>query len=251
MTAFPASPKNRSRSRAARGDKSHGPDLDLLLATPQYIIEKTKLERARRWCPMLHGHVVDIGCGHSPYRPLLTNATRYTGVEAEARYKPDVVAFAYNLPFADAGMDSAMLTEVLEHLAEPEAALRETARILKPGGALYVTVPMTWGLHYVPHDYYRFTRYGLAHLLQKTGFEVEAIEPMGGLFTIISARLAGCVSTLFLDRPLRRVGVERGRLRLCAIPLAGFNLAAFYGSRALDRFWTEDVFGWSALARKK
>lgn len=247
-------PKNSRRPPSSQGvsrQKPPGPDWGLLLATPQYIVEKTKLDRARRWCSALHGHVIDIGCGYSPYRSLLTKATRYTGVEAATRYKPDVVTFVYDLPFADASADSAMLTEVLEHLAEPEAALRETARVLKPGGALYVTVPMTWGLHYVPHDYYRFTRYGISYLLQKAGFEVEAVEPMGGLFTIISARLAGCVSTIFLDRPLRQMGIERGRLRLCAIPMAGYNLAAFYGSRALDRCWKEDVFGWSVLARKK
>lgn len=227
------------------------PDLSLLLATPQYIVEKTKLERARRWCPLLQGHVLDIGSGHSPYRSLLTRATRYTSIEAETRYNPDIVAFAYNIPLASESIDSVMLTEVLEHLAEPEAALHETARVLKTGGALYVTVPMTWGLHYVPHDYYRFTRYGISHLLEKAGFEIKSIEPMGGLFTIMSARTVEVVSTLLIDQPLSKIGMKKGRLRMSAIPLSGFNLAAYYGSLALDTLWKEDVFGWAVYAHKK
>jgi SAM-dependent methyltransferase len=225
-------------------------DLDLLIATPHYIVERVKRDHARRWCPTLHGHVVDVGCGFSPYRFLLRAATRYTGVEGETRYRPDVVASALRLPFADDSVDSVMLTEVLEHLPEPQAALAEAWRILKSDGRVYVTVPMTWGLHYVPHDYYRFTRFGITHLLVKSGFKVEVVEPMGGLFTIISARLVDCLSTLLLDRPLRLLGVKKGRLRLCALPFMPFNLVAYYLSRVLDHLWHEDVMGWAVVARK-
>ena len=225
-------------------------DLDLLLATPHYIVERLKRDRAREFCPRLVGHVVDVGSGRSPYRDLLSGATRYTAVEADAQCRPHVVAQAADLPFASETVDGVMLTEVLEHLAEPSAALDEAWRILRPRGCLYVTVPMTWGLHYIPHDYYRFTGYGISHLVAKAGFELEALEPMGGLFAIISARLAAVASTVLLENPLRRMGVDRGRLRMSALALAGFNLPAFYASRVLDRFWREDVFAWALLARK-
>jgi SAM-dependent methyltransferase len=225
-------------------------DIDLLLATPHYIVERTKREHARRWCPELRGHVVDIGCGYSPYRHLLSQASRYTAIETEWRYRPDVLALATSLPLRSESVDSVMLTEVLEHLPDPERALREIARVLLPEGRLYLTVPMTWGLHYEPHDYYRFTRFGIAYLLEKTGFRVEAIEPMGGLFTIIAARLAECFATLAVDRPLRRIGVERGRLRACALALLPYNVVAYPLCKILDKIWDKDVFGWAVLARK-
>lgn len=225
--------------------------LDLLLATPHYVVERSKREQARQWCPLLHGHVLDIGCGHSPYRPFLVNATKYTGVELETQYSPNVVASSLALPFPDGAMDSAMLTEVLEHLPEPSDALLETRRILQPGGRLYVTVPMTWGLHYEPHDYYRFTGWGITHLLAKAGFEVESVQPFGGFFTIFSARLAALVSEVLLETPLRWLGVERGRLRACAVSLAPFNLPAYYLSRVLDRLSRQDVLGWAVVAHRR
>lgn len=225
-------------------------DIDLLFATPHYIVERMKRDQARRWCPTLAGHVLDVGCGYSPYKRFLSAAQMYTSVEAETRYRPDVVASALRLPFTEESVDSLMMTEILEHVAEPAEALAEAGRVLKRGGQLYLTVPMTWGLHYVPHDYYRFTNFGITYLLDKSGFRVEAVEPMGGLFTIISARLADFGSTVFLDRPLKRLGVNKGRLRACAIPLAGLNLLGYYGGRFLDRFWSEDVFGWAVMARK-
>ncbi|HLA78487.1 MAG TPA: class I SAM-dependent methyltransferase [Vicinamibacteria bacterium] len=225
--------------------------LDLLLATPHYVVERVKREQARRWCPLLSGQVLDIGCGHSPYLRFLGNATRYIGVEMETRYSPEVVASSSSLPFPDGSMDGVMLTEVLEHLPEPADALREARRVLRPGGWLYVTVPMTWGLHYQPHDYYRFTNWGIAYLLAKSGFEVHRTQRFGGLFTIISARLAALLSGLLLEPPLRWLGVERGRLRACALSLALFNLPAYYLSRALDRLGDEDALGWAVVARRE
>lgn len=225
--------------------------LDLLCATPHYIVERLKREQALRWCPALRGRVLDVGCGFSPYRKFLTNITSYTGIEAELRYLPDIVASSLALPLPDESVDAAVMTEVLEHLPEPLDALRELSRVLRPGGRIYVTVPMTWGLHYEPNDYYRFTGWGVAHLLERTGFELEVIEPFGGLFSIISARLADLANGALVEPMLRLVRLRRGQLRIGAAVLAGFNLPAFYASRALDRMWTRDVLGWAVMARRR
>jgi SAM-dependent methyltransferase len=49
------------------------------------------------------------------------------------------------------------------------AVLRELYRVLKPGGGLWLTAPFFFAEHMQPHDYYRYTRYGLAHLAAPGG----------------------------------------------------------------------------------
>ena len=56
----------------------------------------------------------------------------------------------YALPFADAAFDGAYVIWVLEHLAQPLAALREIRRVLRPGAALYCTEVFNAGLHTEP-----------------------------------------------------------------------------------------------------
>ena len=48
---------------------------------------------------------------------------------------------ALRLPFADGTFDRVIASEVLEHIPDDVAAMRELARVLKPGGAMAVTVP--------------------------------------------------------------------------------------------------------------
>ena len=58
----------------------------------------------------------------------------------------------------------------LEHVREPARVLCELARTLAPGGRLLLIAPHEWEEHQQPHDYYRYTRYGLEYLLRQAGF---------------------------------------------------------------------------------
>lgn len=59
---------------------------------------------------------------------------------------PALQGDAGRLPFSTASFDGVIMQDVIEHLREPETVLREVARILKPGGFLYLSTPLKWAL---------------------------------------------------------------------------------------------------------
>ena len=77
----------------------------------------------------------------------------------------------------------------LEHVREPGQVLREIARTLDDGGRLLLVAPQEWEVHQAPHDYFRFTRHGLRHLLETSGFTEIDIQPVGGYFRLLARRL--------------------------------------------------------------
>lgn len=120
--------------------------------------------------------VLDIGGGrvdtNHTYQDLFPD--RVT-VDIDPERKPDVVGDVHELPFEESSFPYIVCTEVLEHLHSPECAIAEMQRVLKPGGTLILTTRFVYPLHDVPHDYFRFTKYGLQHLFRD--WDVVALQP--------------------------------------------------------------------------
>jgi SAM-dependent methyltransferase len=143
---------------------------------------------ARRAPRYLHGRLIDIGCGAKPYERLLEPfVAEHVGVDHEETVhglaRVDLVGTVYAIPAGSGSFDSALCTEVLEHVEEPLAALRECHRVLRPGGHLLLTCPFMWQLHEEPRDFFRYSREGLRYLLGAAGFTVVQIKPLGGFWT--------------------------------------------------------------------
>lgn len=132
--------------------------------------------------PRFTGTLLDVGCGDMPYKPLLTGVTRYIGLDVEGGMhgRPDLCFNGVHIPLRDAEVDCAIATEVLEHCPEPEALLREIARVLKPSGVFFFTVPFFWPIHEAPHDYHRFTPFALRRMLERGGFGQVEIAAHSG-----------------------------------------------------------------------
>jgi SAM-dependent methyltransferase len=111
---------------------------------------------------------------------------RYVAVDtpASSSSRPDAWALAGGLPFADGSFETVLCTQVIEHLAEPGAALGEIARVLAPGGRLILTAPQQWFLHEEPFDFYRFTRFGLQHLCARAGLAAVEVRSQGGFWAM-------------------------------------------------------------------
>jgi SAM-dependent methyltransferase len=152
--------------------------------------------------------VLDAGAGEGPYRARFAHA-RYMALDdrrGETRWNYgglDVVGDLQRMPVRDAAFDAVLCTETLEHLTDPESFLRETARVLRSGGRLFLTAPLHFKEHQEPHDYFRYTRHGLALLLGRAGFVEPAVEPEGGYFRFLGDKIQPAHRVLFhKDRAL-------------------------------------------------
>lgn len=148
-------------------------------------IHNRKLETYAR--TYFTGSLVDIGCGDKPYKKLLAPYVKaHIGIDHEGtlhdQSRVDRFGTAYNLPAKDEEFDCALCTAVLEHLEEPESALRECLRVLRMGGIAIYSVPFIWHLHEEPRDFYRYSKYGLKYLFEKVGYEIITIDPLSGFW---------------------------------------------------------------------
>ncbi len=138
--------------------------------------------------------VLDAGAGEGKYKHLFHSA-RYTGLDlavGDQRWDYaglDVLGDLTRLPFADATFDACLSIVTLEHVREPAAVVAEMGRTLKRGGRLLLVVPQDWEVHQAPHDYFRYTRYGVRHLLEQAGFARIEVESGGGYFRLMGRRM--------------------------------------------------------------
>jgi SAM-dependent methyltransferase len=138
--------------------------------------------------------VLDAGAGEGQYAGHFARQ-KYCGVDlavGDAGWdysKLHAVADLGALPFGDGVFDAVLHIVTIEHLREPGRALAEMARTLKAGGRLLVAAPHEWEVHQAPHDYFRYTRYGLEYLLDGAGLEAIEIRPAGGYFRLLARRL--------------------------------------------------------------
>lgn len=153
--------------------------------THNYKIYDTFDEILLKNCAYIKGNVYDLGCGKSPYKTWIsTKASGYFGVDWSSSVhdcKPDLFADLNKLlPLDSEVADTIISFSVMEHLSEPQIFLNESFRILKPDGYLLLQVPFMWWVHEAPHDYYRYTSYGLTYMLEKSGYsEIVVTEQTG------------------------------------------------------------------------
>jgi SAM-dependent methyltransferase len=113
---------------------------------------------------------LNLGCGETRFGDRIINfdLARTSAVQ--------IVGNALRLPFADGLFDLVISQEAVEHVPDPFQAVREMARVLRPGGRLYLQAPFIIGYHPGPEDYWRFTRAGMRELLDQAGLACEAMN---------------------------------------------------------------------------
>jgi SAM-dependent methyltransferase len=135
--------------------------------------------------------VIDVGAGEAPYRELFDEHVYTTLDHAETPHsgQVDLTGDAEAIPVPAGMFDAVLCTQVLEHVAAPLDALREFRRVLVPDGVLVATVPFAWEEHEAPHDYFRYTRYGISELVRAAGFTAVEVHPRTDCFTTLAQLL--------------------------------------------------------------
>ena len=156
------------------------------------------------------GRLLDVGCGNRPYQQIFSDrVSAYVGVEyGRERYaRADVWGDALCLPFASESFDTVLCNQVLEHVPEPQQVMNELTRVLRGDGCLILTAPHIWELHEVPHDYFRYTPYGLQHLAEQAGLEVVSVQALAGFWVTAGARFCYYLSRFdrHIFKPVVRV----------------------------------------------
>jgi SAM-dependent methyltransferase len=181
--------------------------------------------------------VLDAGAGRAPYRGFFKHATYESAdfklLQADQTYICDLT----DIPVEDGRYDRVVLNQVLEHLPDPAAALRELYRVTKPGGELICTVPLFYEEHQKPYDFFRYTQFGLRKLFADAGFSVRTMEWMEGYFGTVGYQFEGMHRHLPRTVPsdLGRWQAGRTRLLLGATRGLGLLLAGLF--YRLDMEW--------------
>lgn len=148
---------------------------------------------------------LEVGCGRGAFQDLVPD---YTGVDFSASaapylHKPFHCASATALPFADDSFDAAWSITVLEHIPEPEQALAEMRRVLRPGGMLFLAP--AWQCRPWAADGYPvrpYSDFGWTGRLIKASIPLRNSVAWRSLF-IIPRRMARLATAIISGRPTR------------------------------------------------
>lgn len=150
------------------------------------------------------GNLLDLGCGKAP---LLGFYNKYCShIELadwenslhQNSYIDHIIDLTQPLPLQSNCYDSIILSDVLEHIPNPESLFNELYRIMANNGILLFNVPFIYWIHEMPYDYYRYTNYALTKFASSSGFKIEVIEPLGGTIEVIADILSKSISLLKL-----------------------------------------------------
>jgi SAM-dependent methyltransferase len=200
------------------------------------------IAKIRELAPQFRGDYLDVGSGNGE---LIDRVLReFPGVKARAcDYRGDLLAVegvtvdvanldSDPLPYSDASFDLITCTEVIEHLEHYRAALREIARVLRPGGVLIVTTPNVLNLR----SRLRYLLFGFYNMFGPLGLEDDRhhsthghINPVPYFYLAHALTGAGFADiSVSVDKHQRRSLVS---LALLWLPIRWFSAVALRRER--------------------
>lgn len=151
----------------------------MIFQPDRYLLRK----QIKKYAHFISGVVLDAGSGDGERYKSFFNFDKYITLDINFSHSADIVGSVENIPAESGSFDSVISTQVLEHIKNPQKAVEEFYRVLKPGGHCLVTVPQMNELHEEPNDYFRFTKFGLEEIFGQAGFKIIFIDQRGGFWS--------------------------------------------------------------------
>lgn len=148
--------------------------------------------------------ILDAGAGERRFKPFCDHLRyvsqdfgEYMGGDQSSGLHPadwdneglDIVSDISQIPVDDESFDCILCTEVLEHVPDAVAVIREFSRILKPGGILITTAPFCSLTHFAPYHFSGYNHYWWSYHLPNNGFDIELMEANGNWFKFVAQEL--------------------------------------------------------------
>jgi len=167
--------------------------------------------------------VLDVGCGDRPYEALWSAAASVVGFDVPGNPHADLHGSIDALPVDDASFDVVLCLQVLEHVPDPAAAVRELRRVVRPGGRVLASTHGVYPYHPNPDDLWRWTHSGLERLFRDNGdWSSVSVSTGAGTAETVAMLVAHLVDLLFKRAGIRALG-------------SPFVLALNAAGEALDR----------------
>lgn len=167
--------------------------------------------------------VLDVGCGDRPYEPLLGGTTKVIGFDVPGNEYADLHGSIDAIPVDEGSFDVALCLQVLEHVPDPAAAIRELRRVVRPGGRVLLSTHGVYPFHPNPDDLWRWTHQGLERLFRANGeWTSVTVTPGAGTAATVAMLLAHVTD----------LACKRAHVRPLALPLTA---ALNWAGEALDR----------------
>ncbi len=147
------------------------------------------------------GTLLDIGAADRWVEPHLPTGVDYVALDYPSTgrdlygARPHVFADAAHLPFCEECFEGVICLEVLEHVPDPARVMNQIARVLKPGGRAWISMPFLYPLHDAPFDFQRYTAFGLRRDVEQAGLDIVRLRKSGhalrGAALLVCLAIAG------------------------------------------------------------
>ena len=189
-------------------------------------------------------------CGHLKY--IAQDFAQYDGTGEIGlqtgtwdNSKLDVVSDILAIPLPENAVDAIMCTEVLEHIPDTISAIKEFARLIKPGGYLLITAPFVSFTHFAPYHFTTgFSRFFYEKHLPDNGFEITDLQLNGNFFEFMAQenRRIKSIATKYADK----------KINIFQKIIIHLNLLMLQGLSKRDKGSSELLcYGIHVFARKK